>query len=73
MWQAQVEIEDYSGMYFDLIAVFEALYCWTSVAGLICVCYISNESTKRVWALPLAEVQQYSALNAAIISKYVTE
>ena len=29
--------------------------------------------TKHVWALPLTEVQQYGALNAAMWSKYVAE
>ena len=33
MWQFGVEIEDYSVAYFDRIAAFEVLYCWTSVKG----------------------------------------
>ena len=32
--------------------------------------WIANESMKRVWALSLMEVQQYSALNAAMWLKY---
>ena len=33
MWQSRLEIEGYSVAYFDRIAAFEALYCWTSVKG----------------------------------------
>ena len=33
MWQSRVEIKDYSVVYFDRIAVFEMLYCRTSVKG----------------------------------------
>ena len=77
MWQSCVEIEDYSAVYFDRIAVFEALYRWTSVEGGAHTCFvdvwISNKSTKRVWAPPLMEVQRYGALNAAMQSKYATE
>ena len=36
MWQAHVEIEDYSVVYFNHIAVFEALYhtCFVDVIHL---------------------------------------
>ena len=74
MWQSHVEIEDYSVAYFDHIAVFEAPYGWTSVKGVCFVdAWISNESTKCIWAPPLTEVQQNDALNAAMQSKYATE
>ena len=33
MWQPHVEIEGYSVVYFDRIAVFKALYHRTSVKG----------------------------------------
>ena len=67
MWQSHVEIEGYSIAYFDRIAVFEVPYRWTSIKGrahtrFIDV-WISNEYTKRVWAPPLTEVQQYGASN----------
>ena len=56
MWQSRVEIKGYSVMYFDHIAVFEALYRWTSVKGGARMCFmdalISNESTKHIWAPP---------------------
>ena len=77
MWQSRVEIEDYSVAYFDRITVFEAPYRWTSVKGgahtRFVDAWIANESTKRVWAPPLTEVQRYGALNAAMWSKYTTE
>ena len=77
MWQSRVEIEGYSVAYFVRIAVFEAPYCWTSVKGgahtRFVDAWISNESTKRIWAPPLTEVQQYGASNAAMRSKYATE
>ena len=40
MWQSHVEIEGYSVAYFDLIVVFEALYCWTSVKGGAHMCFV---------------------------------
>ena len=77
MWQSRVEIEGYSVAYFDRITVFEALYRWTFIKGGAHMCFvdawISNESTKRIWAPPLTEVQQYAALKAAMQSKYATE
>ena len=33
MWQSHVEIEGYSVVYFNDIAVFEVPYHWTSVKG----------------------------------------
>ena len=72
-----VEIEDYSVVYFNRIAVFEALYRWTFVKGGAHMCFIdariSNESTKHVWAPPLTEVQQYDTSKAVMWSNYVTE
>ena len=63
MWQSRVEIKGYSVAYFECIAVFEAPYRWNFVKGRAHMCnidaWISNESTKRIWALPLTEVQQY--------------
>ena len=77
MWQSHVEIEGYSIAYFDRIAAFEALYHWTSVKGgahmRFLDLWISNNSTKRIWALPLTEVQHYGALNEAMQSKYAME
>ena len=36
MWQSRVEMEGYSNVYFDCIAMFEAPYRWTAVrVGLI--------------------------------------
>ena len=59
------------------IAAFEAPYCWTSVKGWAHTCFvdawISNKSTKRIWAPPLTEVQWYGASKAAMWSKYTTE
>ena len=70
-------MEGYSVAYFDRIAVFEAPYRWTSVKGgahtRFIDAWISNESTKCIWAPPLAEVQQYSASKAVMQSKYATE
>ena len=40
MWQSHVEIEGYSGGYFDHIAVFEALYRWTFVKGGAHTCFV---------------------------------
>ena len=72
-----VEIEGYSVAYFDRITVFEVPYCWTSVKSgahtRFVDAWISNESTKCVWAPPLTEVQRYGASNAAMRSKYATE
>ena len=77
MWQSCVEIEGYFVVYFDRIAVFEAPYRWTFAKGgahtRFVDVWISHESTKRIWALPLAEVQRYSTLKATMRSKYVTE
>ena len=70
MWPSRVGIKGYFVMYFDRIAVFEApLYRWTSVegrahTGFVAV-WLSNESTKRIWAPPLTEVQRYRASNTA--------
>ena len=69
MWQYCVEIEGYSVVYFDRIAMFEAPYRWTSVkdGGHMCFvdAWISNKSTKCIWAPPLTEVQRYGTLNTA--------
>ena len=46
MWQSHVEIEGYSVAYFDHIAVFEALYRWTSVKGELYV-LINLQSTRE--------------------------
>ena len=77
MWQSRVEIEGYSVAYFDLIAAFEVPYRWTFVKGGAYTRFVDaldiHASTKRVWALPLTEVQLYGALNAAMLSKYATE
>ena len=77
MWQSCVETEGYSIAYFERIAVLEAPYRWTSVKGGAHMCnvdaWISDESTKCVWAPPLTEVQRYGALKAAMRSKYATE
>ena len=60
MWQSRVEFEGYSVAYFNRISAFEASYRWTSTKGGTHTCFvdawISNESTKRTWALPLTEV-----------------
>ena len=73
---ASVEIKGYFVAYFDRIAVFEVLYLWTSIKGGAHMCFvdawISNESTKRIWAPPLKEVQRYSASKAVMQFKYVT-
>ena len=67
MWQSCVEIKNYC----KRISI--ALLClnhWTSVKGGAHTCFIdgwmSNESTKRIWAPPLMEVQRYGILNAAV-------
>ena len=77
LWQSRVEIEGNSVAYFDCIAAFETLYRWTSVKGVAHMCFVDSldihASTKHVWAPPLTEVQQYSALNATMQSKYATE
>ena len=77
MWQSRVEIEGYSVAYSDRIAAFETLGRWTSVKGGAHMRFIDllniHASTKRVWAPLLTEVQQYSALKAAMRSKYATE
>ena len=48
--QSCVEIEGYSVTYFDRIAVFNALYCWTSIRGGAHMhfedVWISHKSTK---------------------------
>ena len=77
MWQSRVEIEDYSVVYFNRIVAFEVPYRWTSVKGgahtrFIDV-WISHESTKHVWALPLTEAQQYGASKATMWLKYAIE
>ena len=63
--------------YFEHIAVLEVPYRWTSVKGgahtFNIDAWISNESTKCIWTLPLTEVQQYGASKAAMRSKYATE
>ena len=77
MWQSHVEIEGYSVVYFDRIAVFEAPHRWTSIKGRAHTYYvdawISNESTKRMWAPPWMEVQRYGTSKAAMQSKYTRE
>ena len=77
MWQSRVEVEGYSVAYFDRIAAFKAPYRWTCVKGgahtRFVDAWISNESTKCIWAPPLIEVQQYGASKAAMRSKYATE
>ena len=42
MWQSHVEIEGFSVVYFDSIAVFEAPYRWTSTKGGADTCYESH-------------------------------
>ena len=63
-----IAIEDYSTAYFSRIAMFEALYHWTSAKGRARMwfvdAWVSNKFTKRVWALPL--VQQYDTSNMAM-------
>ena len=77
VWQSRVEIEGYSAAYFDRIVAFEALYRWTSVKGRAHTrfvdVWISHESTKRIWAPPLTEVQRYGASKAMMRSKYAME
>ena len=77
VWQSCVEIEGYSVAYFDRIAVFEALYHWTSIKGgahtRFVDAWMSNESTKRIWAPPLTEVQRYGTSKVVIALKYATE
>ena len=77
MWQSHVEIEGYSVVYFDRIAAFEVPYCWTSIKGGAHMRFVDlldiHASTKRIWALPLVEVQWYGASKAAMRSQYVTE
>ena len=77
MWQSRVEIEGYSVAYFDHIVAFEVPYRWTSIKGGDHMRFVDSlaihASTKRVWALPLVEVQQYGASKAMMRSKYVTE
>ena len=59
------------------IAAFKALYHWTPVKDGAHTCFvdawISNESTKRIWAPPITEVQRYGTSKAAMWSKYMTE
>ena len=77
MWQSRVEFEGYSVTYFDRIVASEVPYRWTSAKGgahtRFVDAWISNESTKHIWAPPLMEVQWYGASKAAMQSKYVTE
>ena len=77
MWQSHVEIEGYSVVYFDYIAAFEVPYRWTSIKGGAHMRFVDSldihASTKRVWALPLVEVQWYDASKAPMRSKYATE
>ena len=65
LWQSRVEIKGYSVAYFDRIAAFKATYRWTSIKGGAHTHFIDllaiHASTKHVWALPLTEVQRYSA------------
>ena len=59
----------FSVAYFDRITAFETLCCWTSIKGG--AQFVGSldiyASTKRVWAPPLAKVQQYSASNSNAI------
>ena len=77
MWQSRVEIEGYSVAYFDSIVAFEVPYRWTSVKGGAHMRFVDSwgihTSTKRVWALPLMEAQQYGASKETMWSKYATE
>ena len=77
MWQSRVEFEGYIIAYFDRIGAFEASYRWTSAKGgahtRFVDAWISNESTKCIWAPPLTEVQRYGTLNAAMRSTYATQ
>ena len=77
MWQSRVEIKDYSVAYFNCIVAFKTLYHWTSVKGGAHMHFIDlldiQASTKHVSAPPLTKVQWYSALNAAMRSKYAME
>ena len=56
MWQSRVEIEDYSAVYLDRIAVFEVPYRWTSIKGRAHMHFVTlldiHPSTKHIWALP---------------------
>ena len=56
MWQSCVEIEGYSVVYFNRIAVLWVPYPWISIKGRVRTCsvdaWISNKSTKHIWALP---------------------
>ena len=60
MWQSHVEIEDYSVVYFDRIAMFKAPYRWSSVKGGAHTRFVDSldihASTKHIWAPPLTEV-----------------
>ena len=67
-WHFHVEIEDYSVAYFNCILVFEVAELPWSLYVLRRA-WISNESTKCIWALPLMEGQQYGTLNAVMRSK----
>ena len=62
----RVRIKGYSFSYFNRIAVFVMPYHWTFVKGgtrtYFIDAWVSNESTKHIWAPPLTEVQRYSAL-----------
>ena len=76
VWQSRVGIEGYSVAYFDRITAFEAPYRWTSIKGgahtHFVDAWISNESTKCIWAPPLTEAQRYGTSTAAKRSKYAT-
>ena len=71
-----VEIKDYSIAYFDHIAAFEALYCWTSIEdGPIRSSWMFSifmhpqnmHESHLNWSL------RYGTLNAAKQLKYVTK
>ena len=65
MWQSHVKIKGYSVAYFNHIAVFEAPLCCISVKGGAHMHPVDlldiHASMKHIWALPLMEVQRYSA------------
>ena len=53
MWQSCVEIEGYSIAYFNHIAAFKALYCWTSFKGVAHTRFVDSLDVyafmNRVW------------------------
>ena len=76
MWQSYVKIEGYSVTYFDRITAFKARYHWTFIKAELTSFVDSLDihvSTKRILAPPLTEVQQYSASNTVLQSKYTME